>query len=149
MRSFRHSFSVDAPLEKLWEFYTDIKHLEVVSPPSLGIRILKSTHQQLESGSQVWLSGKLAIRSKWHSKITSLKPYEYIDEMISGRFKVWKHLHKFQDVGNGTTKVIDEIEFELPWGAIGRLLEGYVIRQLERVFAHRKAATILKFQAAK
>jgi len=149
MRSFRHSFSVDAPLEKLWEFYTDIKHLEVVSPPSLGIRILKCTHQQLESGSEVWLSGKLAIQSKWHSKITSLKPYEYIDEMISGRFKVWKHLHKFQDVGNGTTEVIDEIKFELPWGAVGRLLEGYVIRQLERVFAHRKAATILKFQAAK
>ena len=34
----------------------------------------------------------------WHYKITFLRPYEYVDEMISGPFKKLRHLHKFYDV---------------------------------------------------
>jgi ligand-binding SRPBCC domain-containing protein len=146
MKKFRHSFIVDAEIERLWEFYTNIKHLEVISPPSLKLEIVKTTHQQLETGSEVWLSGKLLTRSNWHSKITSLSRYEYVDEMISGRFRVWRHVHLFNSLGNKKTEVVDEIEFELHHGLIGRLFEGYVSRQLEKVFAHRKEVTISAFQ---
>jgi ligand-binding SRPBCC domain-containing protein len=146
MKKFRHSFIVDAEIERLWEFYTNIKHLEVISPPSLKLEIVKTTHQQLETGSEVWLSGKLLTRSNWHSKITSLSRYEYVDEMISGRFRVWRHVHLFNSLGNKKTEVVDEIEFELHHGLIGRLFEGYVSRQLEKVFAHRKELTISAFQ---
>ena len=149
MMKFRHSFVVDADVDRLWKFYTDIKHLEVISPPSLELGIVKTTHQELEAGSEVWLRGKLLIRSNWHSRITSLSRYEYVDEMISGRFKVWKHVHRFDKLGDKKTEVIDEIEFELQYGFVGRIFEGYVHRQLEKVFAYRKAATVSAFNATK
>lgn len=149
MQSFRHSFVVDAPIEKLWDFYTRIKHLEVITPPSLKLRVLRFTDDQLKEGSEVWLTGNLMIRSNWHSKITVLKPYEYIDEMISGRFRVWKHTHKFQEVAGGRTEVIDEIDFELHYGPIGRLFEGYVRIHLGEIFAHRKEATIAEFKSSR
>ena len=142
---FRHSFVVDAEIDRLWEFYTDIKHLEVISPPSLELGIVKTTNQQLEAGSEVWLTGKLLVRSNWHSKITSLSRYEYVDEMISGRFRIWKHVHRFRNLGDRKTEVIDEIEFKLHYGFMGRLFEDYVYGQLEKVFAYRKAATISAF----
>jgi ligand-binding SRPBCC domain-containing protein len=69
-----------------------------------------------------------------------------VDEMISGRFRVWRHVHLFNSLGNKKTEVVDEIEFELHHGLIGRLFEGYVSRQLEKVFAHRKELTISAFQ---
>ena len=40
------------------------------------------------------------------------------------------------------TEVIDEIDFELPYNAVGKLFEGYVNRRLEKFFDYRKAATI-------
>jgi ligand-binding SRPBCC domain-containing protein len=148
MQKFRHFFLVNAEIELLWQFYTDIKHLEIISPPSLDLVVIRTTHQRLEMGSEVWLAGKLVTRSKWHSRITSLSPYEYVDEMISGRFKVWKHVHRFLKKGDEMTEVIDEIEFELGYGILGRLFEGYVKRRLREVFAHREVATISEFSKA-
>ncbi|MCI0560334.1 MAG: hypothetical protein MN733_17755 [Nitrososphaera sp.] len=93
-------------------------------------------------GSEVWLEGKLVTRSHWHSKITLARPYVYIDEMLSGRFKLWKHVHEFKKLDENRTEVIDEIDFELPYGILGRLFEGYVYRKLGSTFAYRKKATI-------
>jgi ligand-binding SRPBCC domain-containing protein len=90
---------------------------------------------------EVWLEGKLGIQSTWHSKITEMKPYVYVDEMLEGRFRIWKHTHAFERVDGGT-RVVDEIEFELRYGLLGRMLDGYAYRQLGRIFAHRKVATI-------
>jgi ligand-binding SRPBCC domain-containing protein len=141
VRTFRHTFTVNADIDRVWKFYTDIGHLQVISPPRMQIQLLKSTHRQLVPGSEVWLTGVLLTRSNWHSKITSLAPYEYVDEMITGRFRVWKHMHSFRRLGD-KTDVIDEIEFELHYGWLGRLFEGYVYLQLQKIFAHRKQATI-------
>jgi ligand-binding SRPBCC domain-containing protein len=149
MRRFQHSFVVHADIARVWDFYTDIKHLEVISPPELQIRVVRETHKKLVEGAEVWLEGKLVTHSKWHSKITSLKPYQYVDEMLSGRFRVWKHVHGFEREGDGDTVVIDEIDFELPYGLLGRLFEGYVNRKLERTFAYRKQATISYFEKAR
>jgi len=141
VRSFRHSFIVDADISRVWDLYTDIGHLEIISPPDLQLRLVKSTHKVLVEGSEVWLSGKLLTQSNWHSRITYLKPYEYVDEMLTGRIKIWKHVHKFRDLEDKTTEVIDEIDFELPYGFLGRCFESYVLRRLERAFAYRKQAT--------
>ena len=146
MRSFRHSFFVEAEISELWGFYTDIKHLEVITPPELELRVLNSTGTALTEGSEVWITGKLVTRSNWHSKITSMKPYEYVDEMITGRFKVWRHAHKFRAAGDKRTEVIDEMDFELHYGFIGKMFEGYVMKRLGKTFAHRKMATKNEFE---
>lgn len=141
MRKFRHVFTVNADIDRVWEFYTDIGHLQVISLPHMQLRLVKSTHQELVQGSEVWLTGILVTRSNWHSRITSLAPYEYLDEMLTGRFRVWKHLHGFRKIGD-KTEVIDEVDFELHYGMLGRIFEGYVHSKLEKIFAHRKQATI-------
>lgn len=141
MRNFHHSFTVNADIDTVWEFYTDIGHLQVISPPHMQIEIVRCTHHQLDEGSEVWLTGILLTRSRWHSKITKLAPYEYIDEMLTGRFRVWKHVHGFRKLDDDKTKVMDKIDFELHYGRIGRLFEGYVHSQLEKIFAHREQAT--------
>jgi ligand-binding SRPBCC domain-containing protein len=58
---------------------------------------------------------------------TFLKAYEYVDEMLVGQFKKWRHLHKFRNIDGKQTEIIDEIEFELPYGILGKLFEGYAL----------------------
>jgi ligand-binding SRPBCC domain-containing protein len=81
-------------------------------------------------------------RMKWHSKITFLKSHEYIDEMLSGPFKKWRHLHRFHNIEGKQTEIIDEVEFELPYGILGKLIEGYAYKQLQDIFEYRKITTI-------
>ena len=122
----------------------------------MELKITNATNQKLTQGSEIWLEGKIIImlskKSKWHSMITSYsispRQYLYVDEMLTGPFKKWKHLHKFYCIDNDNdnnqkqTQVIDEIHFELPYGIIGKLFEGYAYRRLEKLFCNRKLATI-------
>lgn len=148
LRTFKHSFVVNCPIDRVWEFYTDIKHLEIITPPEIELKITRATGQKLTQGSELWLEGKLMIFTRrWHSVIKSIMPYQYLDEMITGPVKKWRHLHKFIDININNniqkqTEVIDEVEFELPYNPVGKLFEGYVSRRLETFFDYRKAATI-------
>jgi len=142
MNQFKHSFIVENKINVVWNFYTDIKHLQIITPKIMNLQILKSSHDILQEGTEIWISAKLITTSKWHSKITHLKPYEYLDEMVSGRFKIWKHLHKFNRIDEKKTQVIDEICFELPYWRIGKLFENYVLKQLQDIFTHREKTTI-------
>jgi ligand-binding SRPBCC domain-containing protein len=124
--------------------------LEIITPKELELRIVNCTSQKFTQGTEIWIEGKIMMiisfkKSQWHSKITYLKPYEYVDEMLKGPFKKWRHLHKFDSIDDGKkqTKIIDKVEFQLPYSSIvEKLFEGYAYKQLHKVFEQRKAATI-------
>jgi ligand-binding SRPBCC domain-containing protein len=144
LRLFKSDFRITSTVEKVWEFYTDVHHLNIVTPRDLDLHVLDCTSRKFVKGAEFHIEGKILFyKREWHSVITSIRPYEYVDEMLSGPFKRWKHVHKFHyDVKQNQTEVVDEVEFELPYGIIGRLLEGLVSNRLKKVFEHRKRMTI-------
>ena len=144
MRTFRNSFIVKGSIERVWDFYTDVKHLETITPDKIDLKIINATDERIVLGQEIWISGKIItkIRSTWHSKITLARPYEYVDEMLTGPFRKWKHSHKFYNINGKQTEIEDIFEFELPYGIIGRLLEGYAYKQIHNIFEHRKIATL-------
>jgi len=74
LRDFKHSFVVNSNIDRVWEFFTDIKHLEIVTPKEIELKITNASSQKLTQGSEIWLEGKtmmmLSKTSKWHSIIT-------------------------------------------------------------------------------
>jgi len=147
LRAFTHSFVVNSPINRVWEFYTDIKHLEIITPVEMELKITNATSQKIMQGSEFWLEGKLMIsKRRWHSVIKSIRPYQYLDEMLTGPLKKWRHLHQFNDINinknRKQTEVIDKVEFELPYNLVGKIFEGYVSRRLEKFFDYRRAATV-------
>jgi ligand-binding SRPBCC domain-containing protein len=147
LQAFKHSFVVNSSIDRVWEFYTDIKHLEIITPREMKLKITNATSQKLTQGSEIWLEGKLVITMKrWHSIIKSLSPYQYVDEMLTGPFKKWRHSHIFYAItinnNQKQTEVIDDVEFEFPYSPIGKLFEAYAYSRIRKLFDHRKAATI-------
>jgi ligand-binding SRPBCC domain-containing protein len=145
MKSFTHSFEVKAGLDKVWEFYTDVRHLEIITPPEMRLEILSTTDERISEGAETWLSSKILLKTKWHSRIVSLKPYRYVDEMIisdtkNQLFKYWSHEHIFQGDDKHTI-VIDNIRLKLPFGVFGRFFERYASAKLKKIFKYREAAT--------
>jgi ligand-binding SRPBCC domain-containing protein len=39
MRTFRQSFIVKSPIETVWHFYTDVRHLETITPKEIELKI--------------------------------------------------------------------------------------------------------------
>jgi ligand-binding SRPBCC domain-containing protein len=75
--------------------------LEIITLKVIELKIISTTNQNIVQGQEIWVSGKIfeiIRRMKWHSKITFLRAHEYIDEMLSGPFKKWRHLHRFRNI---------------------------------------------------
>ena len=147
MAHFLHSFVVKNNIESVWSFYTDVSHLEVITPKDMALKVLQTQNNPLRQDTEIWVSARLVTISKWHSKITLLRKYEYVDEMLEGRFKVWKHHHKFNKIHDNETEVIDEIDFEIPYGILGKMLERFVLSQLRKIFDYRQQATISELKS--
>jgi ligand-binding SRPBCC domain-containing protein len=145
LRTFRQSFIVKRSIERVWDFYTDVKHLETITPDKIDLKIINATNQRIILGQEIWISGKIITKIRritWHSKITLVQPYEYVDEMLTGPFRKWKHSHKFHNLDGKQTEIVDTVEFELPYGRLGKLFEGYAYKQIQNIFEHRKLATL-------
>lgn len=141
MSRFTNRFIVSAPIEKVWNFYTDIKHLEIITPQKLNLKVIDTTNDKISTEQECTISAKILTRKRWRSKIVACSPYEYTDEMLEGPFKKWKHVHKFNEISRNETEIIDEIDFELSYGIIGRLANFYIIQVLEKIFENRRVAT--------
>ena len=143
MIKFINKFIINEDIEKVWEFYTDIRHLEIITPKKLNLKIINTTNQKIILGQETLISAKIiGIQRTWRSKITFFQQYEYIDEMLEGPFIKWKHTHKFKRINKNKTEIIDEVEFSLPYGVFGKIVSIYVTKLLRQLFKHRKDETI-------
>jgi ligand-binding SRPBCC domain-containing protein len=146
MKYFHNEFEVNSNIEKVWEFYTDLKHLEIITPSDIKLHLIQSTDKILKKGTVACFYGKIIISAQWCSKITFFEKYEYVDEMIQNGnkkppFRLWHHRHRFNEIDDYKTRIVDNIEFELPFGPIGKLLEFYVELKLLKIFKHREHTT--------
>jgi ligand-binding SRPBCC domain-containing protein len=140
---FIHKFIINEDIEKVWEFYTDIRHLEIITPKKLNLKIINTTNQKIILGQETIISAKIIIIERiWRSKITFFQQYEYIDEMVEGPFIKWKHTHKFQRINKNNTEIIDKVEFSLPYGIFGKISSIFFTKLLRQLFEHRKNETI-------
>lgn len=143
MIKFIHKFIINEDIEKVWEFYTDIRHLEIITPKQLNLKIINTTNQKIILGQETIISAKIIIIERiWHSKITFFQQYEYIDEMVEGPFIKWKHTHKFQRINKNKTEIIDKVECSLPYGIFGKIGSIFFTKLLRQLFEHRKNETI-------
>lgn len=90
-------------------------------------------------GEQVtWRAWHFGIPLRMTSQITEMEaPNYFVDQQIKGPFRRFRHVHEFSLVG-GTATMTDRIEFEAPLGALGRVVEKFVLaRYLKKLIETR------------
>lgn len=91
----------------------------------------KQTHEKVISGrmsglielgeSVTWRAKHFGFFQELTSKITAFEmPHSFTDEMVSGAFKSFRHIHKFEPMDNGTN-MIDIFSFVSPLGILGKV----------------------------
>jgi ligand-binding SRPBCC domain-containing protein len=62
------------------------------------------------------------------SRITEMDLYDYfVDEMEEGKFKTFRHEHFFEEK-NGVTIMTDKLQYETPFGIIGKLFDTFFLK---------------------
>ena len=63
------------------------------------------------------------------SRMTAMDFYDYfVDEMEEGKFKSFKHEHSFVEK-DGKTVMIDNLNYETPFGIFGRLFDKLILKK--------------------
>lgn len=133
---------IPAPLEKVWDFFSNPQNLRLLTPDYMNFHILKCPEtEEIFEGMRIEykVSPLLHIPIKWVTKIQEVAVYQkFQDIQLSGPFALWEHTHTFEDRGHETF-MTDEVKYRPPFGLLGRLANSlFVEKQLHGIFAHRE-----------
>ncbi|HPW98965.1 MAG TPA: SRPBCC family protein [Flavobacterium sp.] len=75
-----------------------------------------------------WRGKHFGIYLKHKSLISEMEfPTYFVDEMLEGHFKSFRHEHNFVEK-NEKTVMIDTIEYQTPFGMLGRIFDQLVLK---------------------
>lgn len=130
---------IPRPLSEVFAFFQNPGNLALITPPSLGFKILTPEPLIMKSGLHIDYTIRLfGLPVRWTSKITDYRPpVVFIDEQARGPYAYWHHTHLFEETDGGTL-MTDVVRYAIPFGFLGewaRFL--FVKRDLERIFNFR------------
>lgn len=85
--------------------------------------------------SVTWEAVHFGIRQRLTARITEYEdPRFFVDEMVSGAFKRFRHEHEFIALDEGTTRVLDTFDYTSPLGVLGKLADWLVLENYMKSF---------------
>ena len=141
-RRFIKEVVINASPERVFEFHEQPDVLRRLTPPWINARVVKGANIS-ELGSKTILELRFlgVLKINWEAQHISYRPKQaFTDIQIKGPFRRWHHRHTvLQD--QGMTRLIDEIDYQLPFGWFGRLATPLIERRLNRLFEYRHEVT--------
>ncbi len=138
----RRTQHLQAGIDEVFSFFEDPRNLGEITPPWLRFRILRSTDPSVCLGTEIVYRLRWQVFPiRWRTRITEYEPpRRFADEMVSGPYRSWYHVHRFEVVDQGV-RMTDEVRYELPFGLLGHATHKLVIqRQLNEIFDYRYRA---------
>jgi len=141
---------IPAPIELCFDLARDVNsHEQSAAFSSERVVPPGRTEGLLELGDLVAFEGRhFGIKQRFVARITALdRPRRFVDEMVQGSFKWLRHVHEFAH-RDGVTIMRDTLEWEPPFGFIGRLADGLFLRRHMLWFVTTKQASLKQIAEA-
>ncbi|WP_436934079.1 SRPBCC family protein [Halovenus marina] len=127
MATYDRSVRVFAPFERVWEFHSNERGLEALTPEWMNLIVESVSGPDGDPDPDVLVAGStlrasirpfgVGPRQRWTSLITERECADgsayFRDRMTDGPFEHWEHTHYFYADGE-TTLVRDHVEYEFP-----------------------------------
>lgn len=141
MRTFQieNHLIIQASLEEVWKFFSNPNNLAVLTPPDLRLQFPEVPPSQMAVGqiTKHTISPFAGFRFRWEGEIIEIKEERhFIDVQRKGPFAYWRHQHIFREKADGT-EVMDHLEYSLPFGVLGLIVQPLIHKQLVRMFEYR------------
>lgn len=140
-----------APIEQVFEFFSDAANLQVITPEWFNFRI--TTPQPIEMREGAIIEYKMKIRHvpiRWRTRIEIWEPpHRFADNQLKGPYKRWFHTHTFESKDGGTL-CGDHIEYIVPGGPLAPIVHKlFVKRDVDMIFDYRQKKLMEEFGDAK
>ncbi|HRJ26643.1 MAG TPA: SRPBCC family protein [Fimbriimonadaceae bacterium] len=134
---------LNASVEEVWAFHGSVEALKALTPPNQNVTIV-GPETAVRNGALHQLRvvrGLLPLH--WHARISEVEPpNRFVDTAERSPFRRWRHTHEFLPAPGGATLLRDTVDYELPMGPLGRLIDRlWASRDIDRLFAFRHQAT--------
>ncbi len=140
---------IDASPEAVFAFHEAPGALERLTPPWEHVRVVEGG-DSIRPGSRVVLETRIGpLPVRWVAEHTEYEEGRmFADRQVSGPFASWHHRHLFLDDGRGGTILRDEVDYDPPLGAVGRLAgAGFIEQKLRKMFDYRHEVVRKAFDA--
>jgi ligand-binding SRPBCC domain-containing protein len=137
---------ISAPIERVFDLSRSI-NLHQLSTASTNEKAIDGVMNGLINKNETvtWQAKHLFKTRQFTSKITEMKsPDFFVDEMVKGDFKSFRHEHHFKATANGTI-MIDLIDFETPYGNFGKIVNSIFLRSYLENFLIKRNEMIKEY----
>ena len=143
MYKYKHVTTVDADIDSTFKWFEHEGSFRRLMPPWEVAEEVRAD-ETLDVGSQrVFRFPMGPLKMTWVAEHTAYNPpHHFADKMVKGPFWHWTHNHNLSEV-DGKTEVIDDVTYQVPFGALGNLadtvLGGMLVKsRLSRMFKARE-----------
>ena len=137
---------IAAPIDRVFDLSRSI-NLHQISTSSTNEKAIDGVITGLINKDETvtWQAKHLFKTRLFTSKITAMQsPVSFTDEMVKGDFKSFHHEHHFKAAANGTI-MIDLINFETPYGKIGKIANALFLKSYLQKFLIKRNEVIKEY----
>ena len=138
---FTHESEMPASAAGAFAWHEGPGAFERLNPPWDPVKVLQRDPSLAVGAKTVVQLHVAGVPVKWIAEHTAYEPgVMFRDEQTDGPFATWIHTHRFVPIDEHRCRLVDEVEYAPPLGALGRVFAGGTIRaQLVQMFAYRHA----------
>jgi ligand-binding SRPBCC domain-containing protein len=132
---------VAAPPSRCFDLARDVDLHQRSTAASHERAVAGVTSGLMKAGDEVtWEATHFGVRQRLTSRITEFEPpNRFVDEMVRGAFRRFRHEHQFLSVPDGT-EMVDIFDYTSPLEALGRLADRLFLRRyMTRLLSERNA----------
>ncbi|MEM1220891.1 MAG: SRPBCC family protein [Bacteroidota bacterium] len=137
---------IDAPKDRVFDLARSIDLHQVSTAQTNERAVGGRTAGLIELGETVtWRAKHLGVYQHLTVRITEMeRPHFFVDEMVKGAFKGFRHQHLFEEEKGGT-KMTDIFDYQSPLGWLGYLADWLFLEAYMRRFLAQRNQVIKAF----
>ena len=151
---FEYASNLKADPRKVFEFHLQPKNISRVNPWWVRVVSLQSP-EQIVAGAKIHLKVRsMGLPQTWEVTVQEVGDFlgtparaHILDVAQRGPFPYWRHLHEVWAAPDGTTGLVDRVEFLPPGGLAGVLLLPLIRKVFMEMFQARHKATRKIFES--
>lgn len=141
MQTFIKSSYINCEIKSLFDFHLNTNNLTYITPPDTKVELLTKDFKPQVSQILKIKSIKYFIPMTWEVRIEKIdEPNLLVDIALKSPFAFWEHKHIFIQ-HEKMCELKDVITFKMPFGILGKLLNGFVKKDLQKMFDFRHKVT--------
>ncbi len=150
---FEHATNLRTGARGVFEFHLHPKNIGKVNPSWIRVVSLEGPEKVAQGDILKLKVASFGLPQSWDVKVVAVEDFSgnpakasILDEAVRGPFPFWRHLHEFWHAPDGTTGLVDRVEFLPPGGVAGVILIPAIRWMLRKMFQARHEATKRLFE---